>query len=165
MLRLREESQLERKELVCDGRRGGPNSEFYSELGGVQFADPNRPDVTELGAQNKHSRHQGRSHHRDSSVRDKSVSLRALSADSSTVSGTSAPRPTIMDMTTWMEVVMKITAADIDSVRSEDSRDDGYSQSPAGQFVSILVCAKRAKSLDEVRLRPRHMRAHITEGC
>ena len=92
-------------------------------------------------------------------------SLRALSADSSTVSGTSAPRPTIMDMTTWMEVVMKITAADIDSVRSEDSRDDGYSQSPAGQFVSILVCAKRAKSLDEVRLRPRHMRAHITEGC
>jgi hypothetical protein len=63
---------------------------------------------------------------------------------------------------------MNITAADIDSVRSEDSRDDGYSQSPAGQFarsVSILVCAKRAQSLDEVRLRPRHMRAHITEGC
>ena len=63
---------------------------------------------------------------------------------------------------------MNITAADIDSVRSEDSRDDGYSQSPAGQFarsVSILVCAKRAKALDEVRIRPRHMRAHITEGC
>lgn len=67
---------------------------------------------------------------------------------------------------------MKTTAADFDSVRSEDSRDDGYNQTPAGQFalsVSILMCAKRwrkrAQSLDEVRLRPRHVRAHITEGC
>lgn len=58
MLRLREESQLEKE---------GTRSCVMAGAG------PNRADVTELGAQNKHSRHQGRSHHRDSSVRDKSV--------------------------------------------------------------------------------------------
>ena len=83
-----------------------------------------------------------------------------------------------MDITMWMEAEVQITPADLFRALPVDPKDDGYSQSPMGQFekvANVVIYAhrwlKRAHdSLDEVRVRPRYdstpyLRAHATERC